>query len=368
MNSSKFRVLFLLLTMFVFIAACSLPGTSAETTETTEETPTEVAAEAVESAPPTEVSPVIQHTDVPVGLPEKQSGQAADFNASKILESKAVIGGDRFTFEKFERPFNASTMDVYYSEIDIVNTLVYQDATWIYGIITLNQLQGNGLENVKYAIELDTDIDGKGDWLIIASKPSSTEWVVEGVQVFRDANKDVGGEQPMLTDNNPAAGDGFETIIFDQGNGSDPDIAWVRISPNDPNTIELAFKQTTLESPERYLINMWAGTKLIDPALFDISDNFTHEQAGAADTGLNIFYPIKEVAEIDNSCRMAIGFKPTGKEDGLCESFVPGSPEQVLQPGGPGCSATQSDIDACNATAAMSWHAASCSCVSDPPK
>jgi hypothetical protein len=371
MDHSKFRVYSLFLVMFVFLAACNSPIPAAPETSSEGANPiaavenpaaaTEAPAEALEA---TEAAPpAIQHTDIPVGLPEKQSGQATDFNSSKIIETKTNIGGDRFSFEKFERPFNANTMDVYYSEIDIVNTLVYQDDIWIYGIITLNQLQGNGVENVKYAIELDINLDGKGDWLIIASKPASTEWTVDGVQIYKDANQDVGGEQPMLSDNIQFTSDGFETSIFDQGQGDDADSAWVRISPNDPNTIEFALKQTVLESPKKYLINMWAGTNLIDPAFFDISDKFTHEQAGAADSGLNIFYPIKEVAEIDNSCRMAVGFQPTGKEPGLCTTFSPIINDPLAPSGG---SSTGCVVKSCNSS--YVWNDSSCSCDYIGPK
>ena len=76
---------------------------------------------------------------------------------------------------------------------------------------------------------------------------------------------------------------------------------------------------------------MWAGTTLLDPKLFDLNDHFTQEQAGAADPGLELYYPIKAIYEIDNSCRMAVGFKPTGKEPGLCEIFIP--KEDVAAPG-----------------------------------
>lgn len=333
MKVSKFRVMFLLLAMFVFVAACSMPGESSEPVDVvTEEVPTDVAV-ADESVPPAVVEPEIQHITIPVDLPKEQSGKAADFDSSKILENKTPIGGDRFTFGRFERPFNANAMDVYFSQIDIVNTVVFQDDTWIYASITMKDLQQSSTEGIKYAVELDVDLNGKGDWLIIAGKPSSTDWTVTSVKVYKDANRDVGGEMPMLTDKTKLENDGFETMTFDQGRGDDPDTAWVRISPNDPNTIQFALKKSALENPFKYLINMWAGTNLLDPSKFDLNDQFTHEQAGAADSGLDIFYPIKEIAEIDNSCRIAVGFQPTGNEPGLCGSVIT---QQINEPGAPG--------------------------------
>lgn len=71
---------------------------------------------------------------------------------------------------------------------------------------------------------------------------------------------------------------------------------------------------------------MWAGTSSLNPALFDFNDNMAHEQAGAADPGLENFYPIKGLSELDNTCSMAIGFKPKGDEPGLCRELKPNVP------------------------------------------
>ena len=320
MKYPKFRTSLLLISALVFVMACGLPAaTSTEVAET--EAPAATDAPTESAPPPTDAAPVIQHTDIPVNLPEKQSGQAADFDSSKVLETKTSIGGDRFTFGRFERPFNANTMDMYYAELDIVNTEVLQDDLWVYGRLFIKDL-GASSSTAKYAVEIDVDLNGKAEWLIVADKPVSTEWTITGVRVYQDANQNVGGELPMLTDNVPPASDGFETLFFDQGTGENPDTAWVRISPSDPNLIEFAINRAAISNPAKYLINYWAGRNL-DPAKFDLNDAYTHEQAGAADTGLNIFYPIKEVAEIDNSCRMAVGFQVTGTEPGLCDVFIP---------------------------------------------
>jgi hypothetical protein len=311
-----------LVVMVAFIIACNIPGLNTPTPIV--ETPTQLVAP-LEVTPPAEAG--IQHVVIPASLPAERSSHAGDFDSSTTAGQKAAAGGDRFTFGRFERPFNANSMDVYFSQLDIVDTYVFQDDTWIYGSITMKGLDSLASTTAKYALELDLNTDGKGDWLIVAAKPSSSEWQVEGVQIFEDANHDVGSEAAMYTDKN-ASGDGFENKVFDQGNGSDPDGAWARISPQDPNVVEISVKRSVLGNSERYLINMWAGTSLLDPALFDINDHFSHEQAGAADRGLEIFYPIKSVYEIDNSCRMAVGFEPTGQEPGLCEVFIPAGPGQ----------------------------------------
>ncbi|MBN8582229.1 MAG: hypothetical protein J0L96_16300, partial [Anaerolineae bacterium] len=133
MKHPKFRTTFLLISILVFLMACGLPAATSTEVAATEAPATDVAIDApTESAPPTtDAAPVIQHTDIPVNLPENQSGQAGDFDSSKVLETKTSIGGDRFTFGRFERPFNANTMDMYYAELDIVNTEVLQDDLWV---------------------------------------------------------------------------------------------------------------------------------------------------------------------------------------------------------------------------------------------
>lgn len=354
MRFANLKVSLALAALIVITNACG--ASASEPNE--EQAPITEEASATEAAPPTDVPatavPAIQHTDVPVGLPELPSGLAADFDSSKILENKTPIGGDRFTFGRFERPFNANTMDVYYSELDIVNTQVFQNDLWIFGRLFIKDL-GASSSTSKYAMELDTDINGKAEWLIVTDKPTSTEWTVVGVRVYQDANQDVGGESPILTDSVNPNSDGFETVFFDQGTGNNPDTAWARISPNDPNIIEFAVNLAAISKPERYLVNFWAGRNL-DPAKFELNDAFTHEQAGAADSGLNIFYPIKELAEIDNSCRMAVGFQVDGTEPGLCDVFIPQRVNDPI-PGAPGAPACV--VLTCNGGF---WNQAKCAC------
>jgi hypothetical protein len=55
--------------------------------------------------------------------------------------------------------------------------------------------------------------------------------------------------------------------------------------------------------------------------MFDYNDHMTHLQAGDPNLGINL-YAIKALSEIDNTCRLAIGFVPTGKEPGLCPVFI----------------------------------------------
>ena len=316
----------IILTMTAMISGCNMPLVT---------NPTEVAIEPSAAPPPTEVA--IQHEVIPIDLPAERSSHAGDHDSSKSASNKQAPGGDRFTFGEYERPFNANTMDVYFPALDIFDTLTHQDDLWIFGSITVKGLDENNTLSGEYAMELDLDINGKGDWLILVKKPGSTEWTTDGVQVWQDTNKDVGGSSPAYADENSSSSDGFDHLLFEAGQGDDPDSAWARISSTDPNTIELAVKRSLLDDPDRYMIGMWAGTDL-DPSIFDLNDHMTHEQAGAAIRGYEIFYPIKELAELDGACRMAVGFAPKGDEPGLCKTLVPVLPGQPLDPAAPICS------------------------------
>ena len=324
----------LLIGMLLIMQACNaVPATEVlHITEPITEVPATPVVHPPTEVPATPTLPeeTIQHVNIPVSLPAAGSARAGDFDSSKVSRKNPAIGGDYFTRGPLERPFNANTMDVYFPSLDIVGMNVFQDDTWIYGVIQLTGRETDPALVRSYALELDLDHDSKGDWLVMASNPLSTDWTVKGVQVYQDANGDVGSITAMYADPNVTIGDGFETKVFDQGAGDDPDTAWARTSPTDPNTIEITVKRSVLGNPKNYLIGMWAGSSLLDPALFDLNDHFSAEQAGAADPSFT-FYPIKEVAEIDNTCRMAVGFQ-TGKEPGLCKGFAPTLSDQ--NPGG----------------------------------
>jgi hypothetical protein len=257
----------------------------------------------------------------PVDLPASRSDQASDVNSSSNATKRQVSGGDSFVQGLYERPFNANTMDKYFPYIDIIETQGFKDDAWGYGSITLEAADPNGHLPAQYALEIDLKKDGRGDWLIRASNPSSTTWSTQGVQAWKDTDGDVGGVIPMVADSKPQGGDGYETLVFDQGKGSLTDGAWVRVAPNDPKTVQIAFKLSMLSDPASFALGAWAGTNL-DPSMFDYNDHMTHTQAGDPDRGYPT-YPIKTLAEVDNICRLAIGFVPTGKEPGLCKTITP---------------------------------------------
>lgn len=310
----RIKIIIMLVCAATLLAACNM---GAKTPDATPEPVTQAPADLPTETPMPEAT-AVTHFIRPGELPGEPAGLVGDQDSSTTADAKRAPGGDRFTFTRFERPFNADTMDEYYPFMDILEAILYQDDVWIYASISVKGDESGQAAQGRYAVEFDLNLDGGGDWLVLASVPASTEWTTDGVEVWFDANDDVGGSRPVTTDENPVPGDGYEVQTFGLGIGNDPDFAWARISPSNPNAIDVAVKIDVLNGGKRFMVGLWAGQEDLNPAWFDLSDHFTHEQAGAADIGLEIFYPIKEISALDNTCRMAVGFQPTGNEPGLC--------------------------------------------------
>lgn len=294
--------------------------------------PTEKPKEKVTEPPPATVTseptelPVV-HLTVPGELPAERENHAGDYNSADTAKRKQAPGGDKVSKNSYERPFNAFTMDTYYPFLDIVDSEAYMDDTWIYFVIHLQKSDESGGFRGKYGVELDLDIDGRGDTLVLVNAPASTDWSTTGVQIWNDANEDVGGIRALVVDA-PNSGDGFETLVFDENNTDDPDMGWARIVTGDTFQVQLAFKKAVIEEDNKFLWGAWAGFDALNPGWFDHNDYFTKEDAGSSLTGYELFYPIKKLEAIDNTCRVAIGYQPTGTEPGLCT--LPGQSDDSL--------------------------------------
>lgn len=324
----KLSNLFPAILIFVlFLSACSFSTQPSEQQPEVTEPPAvneATEAPAPEATQPAvvqpEAGPAIQHTLIPSTPPASGGEKWGDHSTISSTSAARALLGDRFSNGKFERPYNANTMDVYFPHLDIDRAVVYpEDATWVYAVITMVGRDANNSFTGQYALELDLDQNGNGEFLVMVDNPASTDWTTEGVRVYKDGNVDIGGVKPFIADSGGANSDGYEVVLFDQGTGDDPDLAWVRLDPADPNSFQIAYKQSLLAGEKTYTAGLWAGTRL-DPALFDYDDHFTHEQAGAANSELANFYPIKELSELDNTCRQAIGYDASGLEPGGCSA------------------------------------------------
>lgn len=303
------RFIWMLSVLIIVSLACQGSPLAAEPT-----TPSESPIQ----PPSGESTTPVQVGIAPVGLPNKRANQAGDEDSSRNAENKMVSGGEKFIKGWYERPFNAKTMDTYFPYIDIVETQGFKDDIWGFGTITVSNTDANGHLPGNYGLELDLNKDGRGEWLILVSNPSSTDWQTQSVTAWNDANGDVGGAIPTAADENPP-GDGYEVQVFNQGNGDKVDDAWARVSEDDPKTITIAFKLSMIGSPASFAMGAWAGNASLDPSLFDFNDHITHIEAGSPLPDLFV-YPLKKLAEIDSTCRMAIAFSASGNEPGLCQT------------------------------------------------
>jgi hypothetical protein len=245
-----------------------------------------------------------------------------DTDSSKIAGEKSVSGGDDFVANLYERPFTEGDM-VYRPDVDIYKTEISEDSTFYYVTIYLNGTHPEGGLQAAYAIEIDEDWDGRGDLLVIADRPSSSQWDITGVSVWRDGNNDVGG-QTILRPDTGYSGDGYERELFSINVLDDPDAAWARVSEGSPASVTIAFKKSLL-TRTTFVWGVWAADSLLDPAQFDHHDHYTLGEAGSPYKSHST-YPLKALNLIDNTCRETYNFDATSPIRGLCYTVEPPSP------------------------------------------
>jgi hypothetical protein len=267
-------------------------------------------------------SPPVVHTLFP-GEPPPPVRFMTD-RSSAVLAGEHRSIADDFNNGLFERPFTSLAMD-YKGFLDLTRGEIASAGLWVY--VTLF-LEGppSAAEPASYGVEIDLDLDGRGDWLIVGAAPPSTTWTTDGVRAFQDTNNDVGAQVPVRSDPPAGAGNGYESLVFDQGIGPDPDAAWIRLSPSNPNQVQIAFKPGLIGGDNEFL---WWGWAFADPqpAWQDYQDHFTLAQAGSP-LSESPQYPIKDLALIDSTCRWGFDFNPVGTEPGVCP--VPPTPTPTL--------------------------------------
>jgi len=350
-KQSKFLVVVVIL-IFISIAACNLPeqlfalsqSGDAGATETIQALETEVArlqndpeeaqeaeGEAEQAADPEPTAtetpqPTIEHLVQP-GEPGSANTWVTDTSTKAIAHTRES-GADLFHTNQYERPFTSQVMD-YAAHIDLTRVNLNFSDPWIY--VTFN-LEGSppADSTATYSLELDLDSDGRGDWLIAGQVPAGSEWTTDGAKAYQDLNDDVGGPAPMSADPPNSSRDGYETLVFDEGIGTDPDAVWVRRDPGNANNVQLAFKYSLIGNDNTFAFGGWADEGLKNPAAYDYNDFMTFDQAGSA-FSTNSRYPIKELALLDSTCRWAYGYVPTTAFPGLCP--LPATPTPTPVPG-----------------------------------
>jgi hypothetical protein len=259
------------------------------------------------------LKPASAHQQVPGKPKERVDTYLVDYNSSTDAKEH-VTYGDNYKHNILERPFTADAMD-YWGSLDIIRVNLKVTDSWIYAIIFLaGDLPASG--EMQYGLELDLDENGRGDFLVLSGVPTSTEWSVTGVKVYQDLDKDVGGKSPMYIDKPDPSLNGYETLVFDSGEGDDPDLVWVRRDPDEKTALQFAIKPDLIGNTG-YMWSAWADAGLKAPDYRDYHDRFSEETAGSPYPGSPL-YPIKNLVLYDSTCRSYFGFTPTGNEPGLC--------------------------------------------------
>jgi hypothetical protein len=243
-------------------------------------------------------------------------GEAA--TAGELIQPD--VGCDGWEINRYERPFNATSQDEYYPDLDIQYIFLGRDADWYYLRFALFDPQpGAEFLPGTYAVEMDLDLDGRGDLLVLVSEPgkeAGKKWSAQGVQIWADSNNDVGGLQPNVPENEVAA-DGYDTLLFNQGIGDNPDSAWARAFLTGSAYVELAFKGDYLGGDMSFKWWGWAWHGGYSPGIFELHDFYSHEQAGDTNEGME-FFPIKEVFAIDSTCAKMWGANPKPDDPEIC--------------------------------------------------
>ena len=264
-------------------------------------------------------TPTVEHHMIP-GEPPRAKQKVFDTVSGSSAHQGAPNqppAGDEYHWNLYERPFNAYTQDRYFPELDIVEGDITTDGTWLYVTIALyGPAAYSEAPAPAYGLELDLDIDGRGEWLVWAQGPYTTEWSTNGVRVYRDADEDV-GEVRACRDDPPQDGTSYETMVFDSGQGVDPDAAWVRLIPGERPQVQLALKYALIDRDPAFMWWVWADRGVNHPDWMDYHDHFTLEEAGEPFQA-RPHYPIKAIAEVDNTCHWVFGFVPDGSEPCIC--------------------------------------------------
>ncbi|MDO9546146.1 MAG: hypothetical protein Q7J07_05285 [Pelolinea sp.] len=337
-NKNSNWKLFGIAALMLVVLACSVSLNNDEEVSSAEQTlqaiyleRTQTAEASMDTSAESEGPPAveIEHTTLP-GNPGKADQIKDEIDTENTAGSKSALG-DSFRLGNFERPFTETVMD-YHPETDIVRLLLSRGSDFYYFTFELNGADKDlNYPSATYGIEIDTDYDGRGDYLLWAKGDSNTEWNIDDVMLLADSNEDVGGASAVVPDNND--GNGYDQVLFSINDLNDPDSAWKRVDPTDGNNIQLAVKIGLIDN-NRFYWKAWADAGVADPAMFDYNDSFSESQAGSPNKNSS-FYPISGLNLMDSTCWIAYNLTPTGTELGGCVGLQPTQqpPPPTLKPG-----------------------------------
>jgi len=278
--------------------------------------------------PTATIVPVINHVLTPSA--PGQGTLVYDVESKDTAPERRAPYGDSYNINRLERPFSQDMS--YIPDLDIVTYTVAGDSNWWYVSVELIGGDPNNSMGINYGVELDIDHDGFGDYLIWAHPPYTATWDTSPVQIYQDKNHNTGGLSGEKSDA-PINTDGYETLIFNGGVGdTDADMAWVRVNAGSEATVQFAFKKSW--SGSVFMLGVVADAGLKDSTKLDYVDRFQEVEAGSPIKDKQ-YYPLKALFAVDNACREAFGFDPTGYEPQLCPRAEPTKQPKTPEPGAP---------------------------------
>ena len=245
------RVSAVLLPVLV-LGACNLPNKIGTQASLPAVTTAAAPKTSYETSKPTETEPAATKvfTGSPPGDPPNNTASwLTDAQTPSNAKNDYAVIGDDYSHNQFERPFDKEL--AYRPDLDILSATLTLDSQWYYVTIKLD-----GTDTAKdaliacYGIELDVNIDGRGEFVIWAQPPFTTTWARENIVVYGSLKGTVGGPQPLLSDA-PWKGDTYDTVLFDEKTQSDMNAAWARVSPGDPKGLQIAFSPEILQKPNQ---------------------------------------------------------------------------------------------------------------------
>ncbi|MDP3449303.1 MAG: hypothetical protein Q8R87_01895 [Anaerolineaceae bacterium] len=271
--------------------------------------PVEEVAAQLPTEEPTAVVTEIIHETIPENSKYSTTERIDDCSTGERVALGATtligFGCDNWEKAKLERPADKPN-GTYYPVIDIVRAEMGTNQVWMFAKINLYEDAAGQLPpELSLGFEIDTDLDSRGNYLILAKGLNSTEWTTDGVQVWWDQTKDVGGAKPHVPDG--TVGDGYETLLFDAGQGLDADLAWARINPENGASVEFAFKPDLLPENKVFVWWAWATLKEVSPVDMELVDS-------QKDTETWMF---------DNTCSKIFNGKPSKMIVNICEFVLP---------------------------------------------
>lgn len=303
------------LCLITVITGCNFPGFRPPI-------PQPVLLPATPSPAPTVITPTEQSHIITPSNPVGRAQTIHDQVNKAYASQRRAYGGDEYRTGRFERPFN-KTM-TYLGYLDIVkSTLVRTDSSFIYVTIQVADPVVMANQNPAfYGLELDLNLDGRSRYLIRGMRPDSEEWSSEGMDVWESSLS----KNPIadIAVGIPVTGAyGFDVSLLKTGKGQDIDLAWIRMSPGMPDTVEIAFKNSLVGGEKgKFIWRPFTDGAPFEPRLYDLQNSFTLEQAGSPIIG-EMYYPLKEVYSVDNTCRVTSGYESTGREAGICPQPPP---------------------------------------------